>query len=130
MDDDMTVAFKKASAGFKEMARTHHPDRTNDKEKIDFFQQAKEVYEKQNEANKILNTLDTYNGTAYPDLVKYGRNGENLRRRFYEEFDKAYPRTKFAGRSKEINEANEHAEIFAKDQATYNANKDTEKGYL
>ena len=36
-DDDIGVALKKSKNGFFGLGRTHHPDKTEDKEKIELF---------------------------------------------------------------------------------------------
>ena len=39
--EDIGVALKKAKKGFFGLGRTHHPDKTEDKEKIELFKKAK-----------------------------------------------------------------------------------------
>ena len=63
-DEDIGVALKKAKKGFFGIGRTHHPDKTEDKEKIELFKGAKEQYELQNTAFETLGTLNLM-GNAY-----------------------------------------------------------------
>ena len=69
-DEDIGVALKKAKKGFFRLGRTHHPDKTKDKEKIELFKKAKEQYELQNTAFETLSTPN-FMGNAYSDRVIY-----------------------------------------------------------
>ena len=42
MDEDIGLALKKAKRGFFGLGRTHHPDKTEDKDKIELFKKSKE----------------------------------------------------------------------------------------
>ena len=68
------------------------------------FEKAKDTYEKQKQAFCVIGTLDTYEGTDYPDRVNYDRLGEDLRKKFCADFAKTHPGETFADRAKEINE--------------------------
>ena len=58
IDEDIRVALKKAKKGFFGLGRTHHPDKTEDKDKIELFKKSKEQYEIQKTAFKTLSTLN------------------------------------------------------------------------
>ena len=90
---DKTVAseFHLVSKDLKNIARTHHPDKTSDTAMHSIFEKAKDTYKKQKQAFGVLGTLDTYEGTPYPDCVNYDRLGEDLRKKFCAEFAKTHP---------------------------------------
>ena len=80
-DEDIGVALKKAKKGFFGLVRTHHQDKTEDKEKIELFYKAKEQYEIQKTAFGTLGTLNIM-GNAYADRVIYDRKGGELCSKF------------------------------------------------
>ena len=80
-DEDIGVAPKKAKNGFFGLARTHHPDKTEDKEKIELFKKAKEQYKLQKTAFENISTLNLM-GNDYADRVIYDRKGEELLSKF------------------------------------------------
>ena len=43
-DEDIWVALKKAKKGLSGLGRTHHSDKTKEKDKIELFKKAKEQY--------------------------------------------------------------------------------------
>ena len=73
-DEDIGVALKKAKKGFFGLGRTHHPDKTEDKEKIELCKKANEQYELQMTAFGTLGTLNLM-GNAYANCVIYNRKG-------------------------------------------------------
>ena len=116
-------SFKKYAAAFKDLARTHHPDKTNDEAKLALFAEANTRYEKQKEAYEVLGTMNS-DGSAYPDRVNYDREGEKLRDKFRASFEKTYPNETFDHRAQVINEEKVREAIFAKGHATRKINKD------
>ena len=111
------VELKKAKKGFFGIVRTHHPDKTEDKEKIELFKKAKEQYELQKTAFETLGTLNIM-GNAYADRVIYDRKGEELRRNFTTVFEEQYPDSTFSQRATDIKLESERAKILSKGQAT------------
>ena len=93
-DDDIGVAPKKAKKGFFGLGRTRHPDKTEDKEKIELFKKAKEQYKLQKTAFETLGTLNLM-GNAYADRVIYDRKGGKLRSKFTTVFEELYPNSTF-----------------------------------
>ena len=122
-DEDIGVALKKAKKGFFGLGRTHHPDKTEDKEKIELFKKAKEQYELQKTAFKTLGTLNLM-GNAYADRVIYDRKGEELCSKFTTVFEERYPDSTFSQRATDIKLEAERAKIFSKGQATRVKKKD------
>ena len=100
-DEDIGVALKKAKKGFFGLGRTCHPEKTEDKEKIELFKKAKEQYELQNTAFETLSTLNIM-GNAYANRVIYDRKGEELRSKFTTVFEERYPESTFSQRATEI----------------------------
>ena len=80
-DEDIGVALNNSKKGFFGLVRTHHPDKTKDKEKIELFKKAKEQYELQKTAFKTLSTLNLM-GNAYANRVVYNRKGEYILSKF------------------------------------------------
>ena len=80
-DEDIWVVLKKAKRGFFGLGRTHHPDKTEDKEKLELFKKAKEQYKLQKTAFETLGTLNLM-GNAYADRFIYDRKGEELCSKF------------------------------------------------
>ena len=115
--EDIGVALKKAKKGFFWLSRTHHPDKTENKEKIELFKKAKEQYELQKTAFETLGTLN-FMGNAYTDQVIYERNGEELRSKFTTVFEERYPDSTFAQEAMDTKLEAEWANIFSKGQAT------------
>ena len=87
-DEIVASEFHLVSKDYKNIARTHHPDKTSDTAMHYVFEKAKDTYEKQKQAFGVLGTLDTYEGTAYPDRVNLDRLGEDLRKKFRAGFAK------------------------------------------
>ena len=112
-DEDIGVAPKTAKKGFFGLGRTHHPDKTEDTEKIELFKKAKEQYELQKTAFKTLGTINLM-GNAYADRIIYNRKGEELRRNLTTVFEEQYPNSTFAQRAMEIKLEAEWAKIFSK----------------
>ena len=73
-DEDIGVVLKKAKNIFFRLGRTHHPYKTEDKEKIELFKKTKEQYELQKTAFETLGTLNIM-GNAYYDRLIYDRKG-------------------------------------------------------
>ena len=122
-DEDIGVSLKKANKGFFGLGRTHQPEKTKDKEKIELFKKAKEQYELQKTAFETLGTLNLM-GNASADHVIYERNGEELRSKFTAVFEEQFPDSTFAQRSTDIKLEAGRAEIFSKGRATRVKKKD------
>ncbi len=104
MEDNLrhvTAAFLSEKTAFTGLARTHHPDKTSDKAKIDIFKKKKYIYEQQKVAYDFLGRPDV-SGGSYPGRIAYDQIGEALRLKFSTEFKKRYPDTSYAVRAKEI----------------------------
>ena len=69
------------SAFFFVLGINHHPDKTEDKDKIELFKKAKEQYKLQKTAFQTLGTLNIM-GNDYADRDIYDRKGEELRSKF------------------------------------------------
>ena len=67
-DEDIGVALKKAKKVFFGLGRTHHPDKTEEKDKIELFKKAKEQYKLQKTAFENIGTLNLM-GNSYADRV-------------------------------------------------------------
>ena len=123
-DNTIQINFDRCKTEFKLLALTHHPDKTSDPAKNQKFLDAKEVYEFQQEAFKILHTMiSNESGTSYPDRFKYDQKGEELRKEFTAEFEKVYPDLSFAQRAEQILDAKSREDIYAKKRATEDENK-------
>ena len=85
-DEDIGVSLKKAKKGFFGLVRTHHPEKTEDKENIELFKKFKEQYKLQKTAFETLGTLNLM-GNAYSNHVIYDRKGEELRSKFTTVFE-------------------------------------------
>ena len=103
-DEDIGVALKKARKGFFGLGRTRHPDKTEDKEKIELFKKAKEQFELQKTAFKNLGTLNLM-GNAYADRVIYDRKGEDIRRKFTTVFEERYPDITISQQATDLHDA-------------------------
>ena len=110
-DEDIGVALKKAKKGFFGLGRTHHPDKTEDKEKIELFKKAKEQYKPQKTALKTLVTLNL-TGNDYADRVICDRKWEELRSKFTSVFEEQYPDSTFSQQALDIKIEAERAKIF------------------
>ena len=75
-DEDIGVSLKKAKKVSFGLGRTHHLEKTEDKEKIELFKKAKEQYKLQKMAFENIGTLNLM-GNAYADRVIYDRKGES-----------------------------------------------------
>ena len=84
-DEDIGVTLKKAKKGFFGLGRTHHPDKTEDKENIELFKKAKEQYKLQKMAFENLVTLNLM-GSAFADRIIYNRKGIGLASRSEEAY--------------------------------------------
>ena len=73
-DEDIGVALKKVKKGLFGLGRTHHPEKTEDKEKIELFKKSKVQYELQKTVFETPGTLNLM-GNAYADRVIYDRKG-------------------------------------------------------
>ena len=71
--------------------RTHHTKKTSDTAIYSVFEKSKDTYKNQKQAFGVLGTLDTYEGTAYPDHVNCDQLGEDIRKKFRAEFAKNHP---------------------------------------
>ena len=80
-DEDIGVALKKAKKGFFGIGRNHHPDKTEDKEKIELFKKAREQYKLQKTAFETIGTLNLM-VNAYANRVIYNTKGGELRSKF------------------------------------------------
>ena len=116
-DEDIGVALRKAKKGFFVIGRTHHPDKTEDKQKIELFKKAKEQYELQNKAFETLGTLNIM-GNDYADRVIYDIKGGELHSKVTAVFEERYPDITFSQRATDIKLEAERAKIFSKGQAT------------
>ena len=125
----VAAAFKQKKSIYMGIARTHHPDKSKDKEMNAKFDKAHEVYEQQKAALEVIGKLNI-DGSAYPHRADYDREGESLRNKFKEEFTKVYPDSSFANRVKVISEEKTRAAIFAKGQATHKQYSERDKGTL
>ena len=111
------VALKKAKKVFFILGRTHHPEKTEDKEMIELFKKAKEQYEPQKTAFETISTLNIV-GNAYDDRVIYDRKGEDLLSKFTTVFEDIYPDSTFFQQAMDIKLEAEQTKIFSKGQAT------------
>ena len=125
----IATAFQTMKIKYTYCARSHHPDKTSDKEKIARFHRSKDTYELQKAALQVLGTMKSV-GNAYPDRVNYDREGEGLREKFRVEFCKIYPDSSFAIRAEAIADEESRQAIFDKGQATRQKFKDDEGGSL
>ena len=87
------------------------------------FKLAKDVYDFQKEVFKIIGSLDTYNTTTYPELVKYDQTGDDLHETFHVKFVRHYPDMSFANQARDIVKEKKREEIYLKAQATRAKNK-------
>ena len=85
-DEDIGVALKKSKKGLFGLGRTHHLDKTEDKEKIELFKKSKEQYKLQKTAFETLSTLNIM-GNDHAERVIYDRKGKELRRKFTTVFE-------------------------------------------
>ena len=116
-DKYVGVALKKDKKGFVGLGRTRHPDKTEDKEKIELFKKSKEQYELKNTAFGTLGTLNLM-GNAYADRIIYYGNGGDLLSKFNTVFEDRYPDSTFSQQATDIKLEAERAKIFSKGQAT------------
>ena len=116
-DEDVGVALNKSKKGFFGIGITHHPDKTEYKDKIELFKKAKEQYELQTTEFETSGSLNLM-GNAYADRVIYDRKGEDPRGKFSDVFEERYPDSKFSQRATDIKLEAERAKIFSKGQAT------------
>ena len=73
-DEDVSRSFAQAKSAFKELARTHHPDKANgNEEMIEAFTNAKDKYEKQKLTMDVLGGMGP---NGYADRVGYDILGE------------------------------------------------------
>ena len=122
-DEDIGVALKKAKKGFFGLGRTHHPDKTEDKEKIELFNKPKEQYKLQKTSFETLVTLNLM-GNTYADRVIYDIKGEELRSKFTTVFEEQCPDSTFAQRATDIKLESEQAMVFSRGQTTRFKKKD------
>ena len=122
-DDDIGVTLRKAKKDFFVLGRTHHPEKTEDKEKIELFKKSKEQYKLQKTAFETLGTLNIM-GNAYADRFIYHRKGEELRSKFSTVFEERYPDSTFAQRATDIKLEDKRFKIFSEGQATLVKKKD------
>ena len=94
-DEDIGVALKKANKGFSGLGKTHHLDKTEDKEKIELFKKAKEQYKLQKTEYKTLSTLNLM-GNAYNNRIIYNRKRGELCSKFTTISELRYPDSTFS----------------------------------
>ena len=128
-DKEIVDAFKRVSNEFKKLARTNHPDKTCDADKLAAYRTAYEKWEKQKEALEVLGTLNK-GGTAYPDCVNYDQEGEGLCKLFREEFEKSHPGESLEQRAEVITHEKARAEIFVSGRATRKVIAELQDGSL
>ena len=87
-DADLLANYKRLHGEFKELSRTHHPDKTSDPKMIELFTEGKVLDDRRKIAHDVLCVPNMY-GNAYPTRVDYDRTGESLRKTFKEKFDLA-----------------------------------------
>ena len=88
-DDDLQSFFEKCNTVFKLLALTHHLDKTLDQEKIRKFMEAKDKYKRQQDAFKILHSMDE-GETLYQKRFDYDQQSEALQEKFAKEFKNTY----------------------------------------
>lgn len=124
---DIDKAYHEQSKLFKEVARTNHPDKTNDKDKISEYQAANAKYEEVKEAYQVIGTSNE-DGSAYPDRVNYDRTGEVLRDLFKQKLSEAYGTDEtYDSRAHTINDEKKRSEIYAKGHATRKVNNNEKR---
>ena len=85
-DDNLISSFQKVKATFHDVARTRHPDKSDDPSDHEKFNTAKEKYEK---AKQAFEALGGDKGT-FKERVQYDMLGERLRHAFKMSFDEKY----------------------------------------
>ena len=122
-DADVASSFHEAKTTFKAVALVHHPDKAKGNESsIQIFNNAKDLYERQKEAHKIIGKPNCY-GSAYPDRVIYDRLGEKFRKQFRTAFEIQYPNKSYSVRANEIDAERKRKEIYERVSATKDKKK-------
>ena len=123
--DDIKAAFDSKKKDYYALARTHHPDKAGgDKEMINIYHAAKAEYEKVEEAYHVLHDED--NDGNCRERFEYDKSGQDLRRKFLEEFKKRHPTLSFAQRAAQIADIQKQKEISAKGHRTKAARKEAD----
>jgi hypothetical protein len=120
---DIKAAFNAKKKEFHALSRTHHPDKAGgDDDMINIFNVAKAEYEELKEAYEILHAVDD-DGNCQ-GRFDYDKSGQDLRRKFLEEFKKRHPSLSFAQRAAQIAHADTAKESYVKGNKTKAARKE------